>query len=167
MSFKGQDDTLNDKNSSLSAVEKEQLLISERRRKVASLLAQSRTEAEIAKSLGVNQSTVSRDVQAIKEESNGFLQDLAKTDLVFSFQQSIRGIDEVKRRLWDKVNSDEDPKFTTRDKLAAFRLIMIAEETKYRLLEKGPLLLSHASLVEKIKKLEQASDVMEDDGGLP
>jgi IS30 family transposase len=33
----------------------------ERRRKVASLLAQSLTEAEIAQELGVNQSIISRD----------------------------------------------------------------------------------------------------------
>jgi DNA-binding NarL/FixJ family response regulator len=38
--------------------------IEERRRKVASMLAQSMTETEIAEQLNVNQSTVSRDVRA-------------------------------------------------------------------------------------------------------
>jgi IS30 family transposase len=37
--------------------------IEERRRKVASLLAQSMTESEIAKQLNVDQSTISRDVK--------------------------------------------------------------------------------------------------------
>jgi IS30 family transposase len=36
--------------------------IEERRRKVASLLAQSMTETEIAQELNVDQSTISRDV---------------------------------------------------------------------------------------------------------
>lgn len=130
-----------------------------RQEHVASLLAQSRTEAEIANQLKVSQSTVSRDIQALKEASGRFLQDLAKSDLVFSYQQSVRGIDEIKRKLWDKVNSD-DGTFTPRDKLMGYRLIMIAEETKFRLLEKGPLLLSYESLAEKVKKFEtQATSV--------
>lgn len=112
------------------------------------MLAQSRTEVEIANQLKVNQSTISRDVQALKEASGRFLDDLAKSDLVFSYQQSVRGIDEIKRKLWDKVNSD-DGTFTPRDKLMGYRLIMIAEETKFRLLEKGPLLLSYESLAKK------------------
>jgi IS30 family transposase len=40
--------------------------IEERRRKVASLLAQSMTETEIAEKLSVDQSTISRDVKALK-----------------------------------------------------------------------------------------------------
>lgn len=129
------------------------LAIGERQRQVASLLAQSRTEAEIANQLKVSQSTISRDIQALREASGRFLHDLAKSDLVFWYQQSIRGIDEIKRNLWDKVNSD-DGSFTPRDKLMGYRLIMIAEETRFRLLEKGPLLLSYESLAEKLKKFE-------------
>jgi IS30 family transposase len=40
--------------------------IEERRRKVASMLAQSMTETEIAEQLNVDQSTISRDVKALK-----------------------------------------------------------------------------------------------------
>lgn len=91
-----------------------ELAIIERHRQVASLLAQSRNETEIANQLKVSQSTISRDIQALREASGRFLQDLAKSDLVFSYQQSIRGIDEIKRNLWDKVNSD-DGAFTRRE----------------------------------------------------
>ena len=38
--------------------------IEERRRKVSSLLAQSMTENEIAQELGVDQSTISRDIKS-------------------------------------------------------------------------------------------------------
>ena len=41
--------------------------IEERRRKITSLLAQSMTESEIAQELGVDQSTISRDIKALKE----------------------------------------------------------------------------------------------------
>jgi IS30 family transposase len=43
--------------------------IEERRRRVASMLAQSMTETEIAEQLNVDQSTISRDVKALKEMS--------------------------------------------------------------------------------------------------
>ena len=47
--------------------------IEERRRKVASMLAQSMTETEIAQQLNVDQSTISRDVKAQKCHNNLFL----------------------------------------------------------------------------------------------
>jgi putative DNA primase/helicase len=57
--------------------------IEERRRKVASLLAQSMTETEIACELGVDQSTISRDIKVLKETSQQFVYDLAKSDLAY------------------------------------------------------------------------------------
>jgi DNA-binding NarL/FixJ family response regulator len=44
-----------------------QFKIEERRRQVVSLLAQSMTETEIAEKLNVDQSTISRDVKALKK----------------------------------------------------------------------------------------------------
>jgi len=73
------------------------LKIEERRRKVASLLAQSMTESEIAQKLNVDQSTMSRDVKALKELSQQFVYDLAKSDLAYYYKQSIDGIEEAKR----------------------------------------------------------------------
>ena len=66
-----------------------ELAVLDRQRPVASLLAQSRNESEIAEKLGVHQFTISRDIQALKEASRQFIPDLAKSDLVFSYQQSI------------------------------------------------------------------------------
>jgi IS30 family transposase len=57
--------------------------IEERRRKVGSLLAQSMTETEIAEQIDVDQSTISRDVKALKEMSQQFVFDLAKSDLAY------------------------------------------------------------------------------------
>ena len=71
--------------------------IEERRRKVTSLLAQSMTESEIAQEIGVDQSTISRDVKALKELSKQFVYDLAKSDLAYSYKQCIDGVEEVKR----------------------------------------------------------------------
>jgi IS30 family transposase len=65
---------------------------------VASLLAQSMTETEISKELGVDQSTISRDVKALKELSQQFVYDLAKSDLAYYYKQCIDGIEEAKRK---------------------------------------------------------------------
>lgn len=48
---------------------KNKFKIEERRRQVASLFAQSKTESEIAQKLNVDQSTISRDIKALKQMS--------------------------------------------------------------------------------------------------
>jgi IS30 family transposase len=55
--------------------------IEERRRKIASLFVQSMTEEEIAQQLNANQSTISRDIKVLKQMSQQFVYDLAKSDL--------------------------------------------------------------------------------------
>jgi DNA-binding NarL/FixJ family response regulator len=56
------------------------LKVEDRRRKVATLLAQSMTELEIAQELKVDQSTISRDIKVLKKLSQRFVFDLAKSD---------------------------------------------------------------------------------------
>jgi hypothetical protein len=74
--------------------------IEERRRKVASMLAQSmtETETEIAQQLNVDQSTISGDVKVLKEMSQQFVFDLAKSDLAYYYKQCIDSIEEVRRK---------------------------------------------------------------------
>jgi IS30 family transposase len=74
-----------------------QFKIEDRRRKVASMLAQSMTETEIAEKRNVDQSIISRDVKALKEMSQQFVFDLAKSDLAYYYKQSIDGIEEAKK----------------------------------------------------------------------
>ena len=61
--------------------------IEERRLKVATLLAQSMTETEIAYELKADQSTISRDIKVLKELSQRFVFDLAKSDLAYYYKQ--------------------------------------------------------------------------------
>jgi IS30 family transposase len=82
--------------------------IEERRRQVASLLAQSVTESQIAKKLNVDQSTISRDIKALKQMSQQFVFDLAKSDLAYHYQQCINGIEAVRRKAWEWIRDDEE-----------------------------------------------------------
>jgi len=54
--------------------------LEERRRQVASMLAQSMTEQEIADKLAADRSTISRDIKVLKELSQQFVFDLAKSE---------------------------------------------------------------------------------------
>jgi IS30 family transposase len=129
--------------------------IEERRRRVASLLAQSMTESEIAQELNVDQSTISRDVKALKQMSQQFVFDLAKSDLAYHYQQCINGIEEVRRKAWELIRGDEEQRLLTlRDKLLILKLIKECEEEKFALFKDGPSILNVKSLEERIYQIE-------------
>lgn len=125
--------------------------IKARRNQVASLLAKSFTEIEIAQQLGVNQSTISRDIKVLKRTSQQFVYDLARSDLAYYYKQSIDGIEEAKKEAW-KIYNDEA--VADREKLLALRLIMQADETRFKLLSEGPTLLAIKSLEDRLNRIE-------------
>jgi IS30 family transposase len=115
------------------------------------LLAQSITETEIAKKLNVDQSTISRDIKALKEMSQQFVFDLAKSDLAYYYKQSIDGIEEAKREAW-RIHKDNST--SVREKLAALKLIIEANEARFKLLSEGPSVLAMKSLEDRLNKIE-------------
>jgi IS30 family transposase len=133
--------------------------IEERRRKVASLLAQSMTESEIAQDLKVDQSTISRDVKALKELSQQFIYDLAKYDLAYYYKQSIDGIEEAKREAWRIYNHNNNNEVSVKEKLSALKLIVEANESRFKLLSEGPSILAVKSLEERLNKIEIAGQI--------
>lgn len=54
-------------------------------------------ETERAEQLNVDQSTISRDIKTLKEMSQQFVFDLAKSDLAYYYKHSIDGIEEAKK----------------------------------------------------------------------
>jgi Trp repressor protein len=109
--------------------------IDERREQVASLLARSMTETQIAQALGVDQSTISRDIRALKEMSQRFIFDLARSDLAYFYKQSLDGIGEAKREAWGIFNDSDVP---VREKLLALKIIIQSDEARFKLLTEGP-----------------------------
>lgn len=126
--------------------------IEDRRRKVASMLAQSMTETEIALELKVDQSTINRDIKVLKKMSQQFVYDLAKSDLAYCYKQCLDGIEEVKRRGWDIFNGINI--LTTRDKLLALKLIMECNEAKFALFKEGPAIMQVKSMEERLASIE-------------
>jgi predicted transcriptional regulator len=113
--------------------------------------AQSMTETEIAEKLNVDQSTISRDVKALKEMSQQFVFDLAKSDLSYYYKQSIDGIEEAKKEAW-RIHKDNNTSF--REKLAALKLIIEGNEARFKLLSEGPSVLAMKSLEDRLNKIE-------------
>jgi IS30 family transposase len=121
------------------------------------MLAQSMTESEIAKNLNVDQSTISRDIKALKKMSQQFVFDLAKSDLAYHYQQCINGIEEVRRKAWEWIRDDEEQQqqlLTLRDKLLILKLIKECEEGKFALFKDGPSIMNVKSLEERIHQIE-------------
>jgi uncharacterized protein YerC len=128
--------------------------IEERRRKVATLLAQSMNETEIALELNVNQSTISRDVKALKEMSQRFVFDLAKSDLAYYYKQCIDGIEEVRRKTWEIFKGQNNSNLTPKDKLLALKVIKECNEAKFALFKDGPSIMHIKSLEERLENIE-------------
>jgi Trp operon repressor len=87
----------------LITVHTKRFQLEERRRQVASMLAQSNmNELQIAKELNVDHSTISRDIKVLKEMSNSFTYYLAESNLSHYYrQQFIEGIEEMRAKVSD------------------------------------------------------------------
>jgi predicted transcriptional regulator len=132
--------------------------IEERRRQVASLLSKSVTETQIAKQLNVDQSTISRDVKVLKEISQRFVYDLAKSDLAYYYKQSTDGIEEAKKELWKIFHDEIVP---VKEKLLALKIIIQSNEARFKLLSEGPSVLAIKSLEDRLNKIESSDQEQE------
>ena len=129
--------------------------LEERRRQIASLLAQSKTEQEIADKLGVDRSTISRDIKTLKLLSQRFVFDLAKSDLAYYYKQCIDGIEEVRRKGWEIFKGqNNDSNLTPKDKLLALKVIRECNESKFALFKEGPSIMNIKSLEERLQNIE-------------
>ena len=132
---------------------KSKFLIEERRRLVAKLWAQSKSETEIARELHYNVSTICRDIKFLKKLSQQFVFDLAK-DLGFYYKGCIDTMDQIQQKSWNIFNNDN---VSQKDKLLALKIIKETCESKFSLIEKGPSVMALNSLQERVEKIETSS----------
>lgn len=133
--------------------QKHQFEIEERRRQVASLVAKSMTEREIAAQLSISQSTIHRDIEALREMSQQFVYDLAKSDLAHYYKQGIDGLDAAKEQAWIIYRSTSES-VQIKDRLNALRIVIDANVKKFELLNAGPSVLAMKSLEDRLSKVE-------------
>jgi predicted transcriptional regulator len=137
--------------------------IKERREDVLVLLTKGMKAYEIAKELGVDASTVSRDIQYLISQSHNYLNNLAKETLPFMYRTSIEGIRNVLNECWkiytlDNHNSNKD--LTWFHKIAALKLAKECYAMKLELLTNATVvddairfIASHAAPIERANSL--------------
>lgn len=114
------------------------------------------TQTEIAEKLGVDQTTISADIRALKEISQHFIYDLAKSDLAYYYKQSIDGIQEALAEAWKIYQQYDSNDFfnSTKLKLMALKIIVQANEAKYKLLSDAPSVMTLKSLEDRLSRIE-------------
>lgn len=110
------------------------------------------TETEIAKELMVDQSTISRDIKALKLLSQRFVFDLVKSDLAYYYKQCIDGIEEVRRKSWEIFKGHTN--LTPKDKILALKIIRECYEAKFALFKEGQSIMHIKSLEERLENIE-------------
>jgi IS30 family transposase len=134
---------------------KSKFLIEERRRWVAKLWAQSKSETEIARELHCNVSTICRDIKYLKKLSQKFVFDLAK-DLGFYYKSCIDTMDQIQQKCWNIYNNDNQ--VSQKDKLLALKIIKETCESKFSFIEKGPSVMAINSLHERVEQIELSNE---------
>lgn len=128
--------------------------IKERRDDVLVLLTKGRKGYEIAKELGVDASTVSRDIHYLISQSHNYLNTLAKEALPFMYQTSIEGIRNVLKECWNIYTIESDKDVTWYHKIAALKLAKECNEALFRLTTEGPSVMHVKLLEERLERIE-------------
>ena len=127
--------------------------VSDRRQKVFSLLTRGLKGHDIAKELKVGESTISRDIQFLTSESQGFLNKLAKDSLPFMYQQSIEGIRDILKECWSIYHS-EDEQINYFQRISALKLAKDCCAAQFELLSNGPSIVYLQVLEDKLACIE-------------
>jgi hypothetical protein len=86
------------------------------------LSSQGLNETKIATQLNVNQSTVSRDLKALKKLSQKSLVSIVEKELPYEYAKSLISLDYVINECWH-IYRDEKGKWTNKNKIDALKMI--------------------------------------------
>ena len=137
-----------------------QITIKERRENILMLLTKGMKGYQIAKELGVDASTVSRDINYLVGQSQNYLNSLAKEALPFMYQTSIEGIKNILKECWNiytiESNSDDskNKEITWFHKIASLKLAKECNEALFKLTAEGPSVMYVRLLEERLARIE-------------
>ena len=83
-----------------------QYQIEDRRRQVAIMVAQGISEVEITAKLGVDNTTISKDIKALKLISQQFIYDITKSDFTYYYKQCLDMVKFVLREQSEIVDKE-------------------------------------------------------------
>jgi hypothetical protein len=127
-----------------------------RRSKVLTFFSKGLTQSEIAEQLHIDQSTVSRDLSYIKEESRKQIETHVTKYIPFEFRRCLTGLDQITKKLWDIVSEEEG---TSKDQMAALSLLMHCYSTRLEMVVGGPQSDMNAKRhIDKLKSEERIAN---------
>jgi predicted transcriptional regulator len=103
--------------------------------KVISLYSKGLNQEQIAQELDIDQSTVSRDLQSIKQEATWQIEKYLREDILTEYLRYIVGSNEITRNLWEIVQ-DKDTK--TKERTNALSVLMQVYNSRLQTLTTGP-----------------------------
>jgi predicted transcriptional regulator len=128
--------------------------IKERRETILVLLTKGMKGYEIARELGVDASTVSRDIQYLISQSHNCLNSLAREALPFMYQISIEGIKNILKECWNVYTIESNRDITWFHKIAAIKLAKECNEALFKLTAEGPSVMYVKLLEERLARIE-------------
>ena len=102
---------------------------------VISLYSKGLDQEEIARELHVDQSTVSRDLQFVKQESRRQIEKYLREDILFEYLRYISASNEITRKLWEIA---QDKNTTSKEKINALSHLMESYNNRLQTLTGGP-----------------------------
>jgi transcriptional regulator with XRE-family HTH domain len=102
---------------------------------IISLHSKGLTQSEIAQKMGVNQSTISRDLQYLQQEAEKSIWKYLNEDILFEYLRYIVGNNEISKKLWEIVQDDN--KASAKDKTNALSLLNQSYTKRLEILMNG------------------------------
>ncbi len=119
------------------------------------MLARSMTEQEIADRLGVDRTTISRDVTVLKRMSQQFVYDLAKSDLAFYYKQCLDTIQEAERMIWETYRSREQlSEIERKERYQISKMIIDSVHARFSMFKDGPAIMQLKAMEERLTYIE-------------
>src|SRR5215211_791746 len=133
--------------------------IRERREKVLLLMAKGYNQSDIAKELHTTRNTVMRDLKEINEWTKKGLYDLAKQTLPTMYYSCIIEINEAEKEAWKIYrNPDNDPEINQWHRIAALRVLIDINKSKFKMFQDGPAFMEIKRLEGEMERLKQEVD---------
>jgi predicted transcriptional regulator len=92
-------------------------------------------QEQIAQELHIHQSTVSRDLHLVQQESKKHVEKYMREDILLEYLRYLVGSNEITRTLWEMVQNKDTPK---KEKMNAISLLMQMYDSRLQRLTGGP-----------------------------
>jgi hypothetical protein len=131
--------------------------IRERREKVLILMSRGHDQSDIARELHTTRRTVLRDVKELNQWTKRGLYDLAKQTLPTMYYNCLIGQNEIAKECWKIYKTDpaNDPSINNWHKMAALRLLIDINKSKFQMFQDGPTFMEIGRLQSELGKIKE------------